>query len=738
MRAIFIFILFFIFIFLLCVIFGFGRRNADSYESAQNMRARLVALALAASALPIVSSQGWSALPFAATGTDGAVSALAFLDCSGAAPAGLCAAGGPALLVGGAFSSIGGLPAGSSGARGVAAFLPSASAWALAAPSGGLDGPASALAASEDGIVYVGGFFDTAGGVAASNIAALNASEGTWSAMGVGLDAACKALALQGGMLYAGGLFSTAGGVAASRVAAYSLVTGEWTALGTNTVDNYVYALLGGVVLPGVASGVALAGAFSKPSLSISLWDPAQAAYDLPGAGLPIRNRGTLALAVGLGAQLLAGGDFASPGAGLASYSSAQSSWASLGGGVSMAVLGAAVQALAAPAAGAAAGSLFVGGIFTAAGGGAYVNASLTNISNIVRYDGSAWWDLAGGVTGGGGLGVLALLAAPDGTLYVAGDFSAAGGAAAASIAAWVQPPSPSVSATLSPSPSTSTSMSTAASTTASASASPVSPSGSASTSTSPSTSVSATTSPTGTPPPPSPAAQPVAPLPAVVIVSSSIGGVAAAAIVIGVFLTYRRSRTVYRRSHGSGSAGGSGRGGGGGGTDDGGGDGGDDALSRLELAGSVSEQQRTPLLDKQKLNGEAAAVAAAAAAEAAADATDLAAAIAAADSADAAASVAVAHATVSASPSDVVSDTHVRTDVKEPVADYEPPTVAGAGRGSDARVEGEDEAAARPPPPAPLRTPHDVDAAARIIQAAPTYHPAPKAQQPRAFLRDT
>ena len=256
------------------------------------MRARLVALALAASALPIVSSQGWSALPFAATGTDGAVSALAFLDCSGAAPAGLCAAGGPALLVGGAFSSIGGLPAGSSGARGVAAFLPSASAWALAAPSGGLDGPASALAASEDGIVYVGGFFDTAGGVAASNIAALNASEGTWSAMGVGLDAACKALALQGGMLYAGGLFSTAGGVAASRVAAYSLVTGEWTALGTNTVDNYVYALLGGVVLPGVASGVALAGAFSKPSLSISLWDPAQAAYDLPGAGLPIRNRG--------------------------------------------------------------------------------------------------------------------------------------------------------------------------------------------------------------------------------------------------------------------------------------------------------------------------------------------------------------------------------------------------------------------------------------------------------------
>ena len=207
---------------------------------------------------------------------------------------------------------------------------------------------------------------------------------------------------------------------------------------------------------------------------------------------------------------------------------------------------------------------------------------------------------------------------------------------------------------------------------------------------------------------------------------------------MIGVFLTYRRSRTVYRRSHGSGSAGGSGRGGGGGGTDDGGGDGGDDALSRLELAGSVSEQQRTPLLDKQKLNGEAAAVAAAAAAEAAADATDLAAAIAAADSADAAASVAVAHATVSASPSDVVSDTHVRTDVKEPVADYEPPTVAGAGRGSDARVEGEDEAAARPPPPAPLRTPHDVDAAARIIQAAPTYHPAPKAQQPRAFLRDT
>jgi hypothetical protein len=60
------------------------------------------------------------------------------------------------------------------------------------------------------GDVYAGGFFTTAGGVAANYIAKWDGS--SWSALGSGMNRPVLALALSGSKLYAGGFFTTVGG----------------------------------------------------------------------------------------------------------------------------------------------------------------------------------------------------------------------------------------------------------------------------------------------------------------------------------------------------------------------------------------------------------------------------------------------------------------------------------------------------------------------------------------------
>src|SRR5438105_4515656 len=58
--------------------------------------------------------------------------------------------------------------------------------------------------------LYAGGYFSTAGGVAANHIAAWDGT--AWHALGAGTDGYVQALAVMGSTLYAGGQFSTAGG----------------------------------------------------------------------------------------------------------------------------------------------------------------------------------------------------------------------------------------------------------------------------------------------------------------------------------------------------------------------------------------------------------------------------------------------------------------------------------------------------------------------------------------------
>lgn len=60
----------------------------------------------------------------------------------------------------------------------------------------GTDGRVDALALLPNGDVVVGGTFNTAGGIAAGNIALINPTTGTYSALGQGTDGAVTALAV--------------------------------------------------------------------------------------------------------------------------------------------------------------------------------------------------------------------------------------------------------------------------------------------------------------------------------------------------------------------------------------------------------------------------------------------------------------------------------------------------------------------------------------------------------------
>lgn len=116
---------------------------------------------------------------------------------------------------------------------------------------GGLDLPGYALAVYGNRLI-IGGFFNSAGGVASPQIAAWNGS--TYAPLGAGITGGFRrvnCLAVIGGLLYAGGTFTTAGGAPAANIATWN--GSAWSALGSGT-DNEVYCIAeyaGSVVVGG-------------------------------------------------------------------------------------------------------------------------------------------------------------------------------------------------------------------------------------------------------------------------------------------------------------------------------------------------------------------------------------------------------------------------------------------------------------------------------------------------------
>lgn len=376
--------------------------------------------------------------------------------------------GGENAIVGGGFTSAGGVPASK-----IALWNGASQTWSPL--GGGVSGGTlgvTAIAALVGGDVVVGGDFTSAGGMPASRIARWSPGTTAWSPMGAGMAGAFLAtqvkslLALSGGDVIAGGDFLSAGGVPASYIARWIAATSTWQPIGTGT-DQPVYGLA-----PLTGGGFLAVGDFQSAggasANSVALWTGGF----WTGLGLPLfATRTAVELPDG---HLLFGGDFSMEGGtpsnhvsrwdgpfhvpfgtgfhreilcikplssgdvvvggtfdGLdgvtvkkvARWNAASKAWSSIGGGVSGGYFTLVRDIEELPG-----GHLVIGGDFTVAG--------QTLANHIVRWDGSVWSPLGSGVQGPYA-SVKAIQLLGDGTLVAGGDFQTAGGVPANHLARW-------------------------------------------------------------------------------------------------------------------------------------------------------------------------------------------------------------------------------------------------------------------------------------------------------------
>lgn len=442
---------------------------------------------VAANNVAVWNGTSWAALdsgmPGHLKGTDGQVKALAFLGSDLYAGGGFTSAGGVSamgiakwngsvwstvggglsdsgvyalavdgndLYVGGSFGSAGGVQA-----NGIAKW--DGSTWSAfgTGVAGSMSTVHSIVVSGES--VYIAGDFSTAGGIEAANIARWDGS--AWGPLGGGLNWAADCMIASGGDLIVGGGFSTAGGVPVEHIAKWD--GSVWAALGTG-VDRRVRA----IAVRG--SDLIVCGDFVRaggnPATGVARWNgTGWSALAAPGFGI---DWAVHAVAIG-GNAVYVGGDFLNAGDiranNIAKWDG--TTWTALGDGVDGGVGAIAVS-----------GTLvYAGGSFSSAGG--------VEANHIACWDGVSWSALGGGVVGqvraiavghdgvyvGGAFrgGSLSGVAKWDGTqwsalgtgvepvtpfwpvfgvnaiavdgkdVYVAGDFSIAGGTPASNIAKW-------------------------------------------------------------------------------------------------------------------------------------------------------------------------------------------------------------------------------------------------------------------------------------------------------------
>ncbi len=268
-------------------------------------------------------------------------------------------------------------------------------------------GSVTALVFDGKGALYAGGNFDSAGSVSARNIARWDGSE--WSAPGDGMNGRIVALSVDAiGNLFAAGLFSTAGDCSADNIAQWDGHT--WSSLGEadgNGLNGHVSAIT--VDKNGT---VCVGGDFTTAGMKTvnycARWD---------GAGWALLGSGQPAEVLALSADTT-GNLYAMNYSLVQRYTIAQwngTSWNTIGNSTDPSVIACAVDGK---------GNLFSGGYFSAIGG--------VSARNIAQWDGAVWGPFGGGVNHT----VRALLFNHD-TLYIGGNFDTAGTTSAHRIARW-------------------------------------------------------------------------------------------------------------------------------------------------------------------------------------------------------------------------------------------------------------------------------------------------------------
>lgn len=225
----------------------------------------------------------------------------------------------------------------------------------------GVDGVVYAIAV--DGPrVYIGGDFRAVGSVAAERIAAWDGT--AWHPLSTGMDKRVFALAVIQGILYAGGEFTYAGTCTTTcgRIAAWDGIT--WTGLSTGIPDTGSFPEVNDLVVSGTllyAGGrFTAAGTCTVGCSQVAVWDGR--------------------------------------------------TWSPLGNGIETAVAEDYVSALAVSGT-----TLYAGGYFTQ-------TRLCPTCNNIVKWDGTAWGEVGGGING-----AVEALAISGTTLYAGGGFHRAG-----------------------------------------------------------------------------------------------------------------------------------------------------------------------------------------------------------------------------------------------------------------------------------------------------------------------
>ncbi len=325
---------------------------------------------------------------------------------------------GSDLYVGGYFPSAGGLTV-----NGLARW--NGTAWS--AVGGGVNSGGYVSAIESGGAnLYVAGSFNTVGGTtAANNIAAWDGNN--WSALGSGITGTVRKMAWHNNQLYVGGSFTNVGGVLCTNLVIWN--GSSWVAWG-NAND-----VVRDVISDGV--NVYVSGDFTNVSgvaaSRIAKWNGV--AWSALGEG--VKGFGVSAapsisrMAFGSDGRLYVAGNFNILGSAGASHVGAWdgTNWFGLGGKASKGMthfLGS-VQSLLAVGT-----NLYAGGVFTEAGD--------LVVNSIARWNGTNWSTLGSGLTGTFTTGVApsgrGLLAAGN-VLYVAGNFTNAGGVSAKGVAKW-------------------------------------------------------------------------------------------------------------------------------------------------------------------------------------------------------------------------------------------------------------------------------------------------------------
>lgn len=345
---------------------------------------------------------------------------------------------GPALYVGGAFTTAGGKTINRIAKWDGQHWFPLGQ---------GMTGAVHALAVFDDGFgggpaLYAGGDFPSVNGV--SNTARIAKWNGqTWSALGTGMNSNVEALAVfddgNGAALYAGGYFTVAGGIPANRIAKWNGTS--WSALPSQVNDAVLTLKVfedDSDVGPALYAGGLFTMAGAQIVNHVGRWNGTAWTPLSTGTNDVIYTLETFKDRTGGGTQLYAGGIFTTAGKSAANRIAKWNgtNWVSLGSGLTGAPSGTPSTALSMSVFDDGSGdALYVGGTFYQAGG--------SGSQYFAKWDGSAWtqFNLLLGDR------VFAMMPFDNGSgegerLFVGGQFSTVGTLTALRIASWGGPSS--------------------------------------------------------------------------------------------------------------------------------------------------------------------------------------------------------------------------------------------------------------------------------------------------------